>query len=106
MTRLTLACALTLTLAGCPKNVPDNVAGNDDERMDQYTAQLEELRTRSAQDMLCDDWCGMKGKACGISSSVCDLAGKKAERNDFQSKCVAAQEECARFTDSCSSCKK
>jgi hypothetical protein len=106
MTRLALACVFGLCLAGCPKNVPENVAGSEDEQMDRYSAQLEELRTRSAQDMKCDDWCGMKDKACGTSKSVCDIAGKKPDRADFQSKCVASQEDCARFTDSCSSCKK
>ena len=106
MIRPAAAFSLVLALAACPKNVPDNVAGTEDERMDQYAAQLEELRTRSAQDMKCDDWCGMKGKACGISKSVCDIAGAKTERTDFQSKCVSAQEECARFSDSCASCQK
>jgi hypothetical protein len=106
MTRLALACVVGLCLSGCPKNVPENVAGSEDEQMDRYSAQLEELRTRSAQDMKCDDWCGMKDKACGTSKSVCDIAAKKPDRADFQSKCVASQEDCARFTDSCSSCKK
>src|SRR4051812_30649253 len=106
MTRFGFALLTAAALSACPKNVPDNVAGTEDERMDQYGAQLEEMRTRSAQDMKCDDWCGMKGKVCGISSSVCDITAKKSERADFQSKCVAAQEDCAKFTDSCSSCKK
>lgn len=105
MTRLALACAAVLSLAACPKNVPENVSGSDDEQMDRYSAQLEELRARSAQDMKCDDWCGLKDKACSTSKGVCDLAAK-GSRNDFQTKCVGAQEDCARFTDSCSSCKK
>jgi hypothetical protein len=105
MTRFFVACLAALTLAACPKNI-ENVSGTDDERMDQYGAQLEEMRTRSAQDMKCDDWCGMKGKVCDTSTKVCDIAGKKADRADFQSKCVASQEDCARFSDSCSSCKK
>ncbi|MBL8957977.1 MAG: hypothetical protein JNK82_44800 [Myxococcaceae bacterium] len=73
--------------------------------MDQYSAKLEELRARASQDMKCDDWCSMKSDACGTSGKVCDIASKKAERNDFQTKCVTSQEDCARFTDSCSSCK-
>jgi hypothetical protein len=105
MTRLALAFAALLVFAACPKNV-ENVSGSEDEQMDQYSAQLEELRARAAQDMKCDDWCGMQGKVCGTSSKVCDLSNKKSERADFQSKCVAAQEDCARFKDSCSSCKK
>ena len=106
MNRFLFSCAVVLALAGCPKNVDSNVSGSDDERMDQYSAQLEELRTRSAQDMQCDDWCGMKGKVCDISARVCDISGKKSDRADFQSRCVTAQEDCARFSDSCSSCKK
>jgi hypothetical protein len=105
MLRLALACAAVLALSGCPKNVPENVAGTEDEQMDRYSAQLEEIRTRSAQDMKCDDWCRDKGRVCDISKSVCDVASKRSDRNDFQSKCVAAQEDCARFNDSCSSCK-
>lgn len=105
MNRSLLACLAALVLAACPKNV-ENVSGNDDERMDQFGAQLEEMRTRSAQDMKCDDWCGMKSKVCDISSKTCDIAGKKVDRADFQSKCVASQEDCAHFTDSCSSCQK
>lgn len=106
MSRLLCAFAAVFVLAACPKNVPENVAGSEDEQMDTYGSQLEELRARSAQDMKCEDWCGMQGKVCNISSKVCDIANKKSERADFQSKCVAAQEDCARFTDSCSSCKK
>ena len=106
MSRLALAFAAVFVFAACPKNVPDNVAGTEDEQMDRYGAELEEARTRSAQDMKCDDWCGMQGKVCSTSQKVCDIANRKAERNDFQSKCVAAQEDCARFSDSCSSCKK
>src|SRR5258708_4688808 len=106
MIRLLVACAAVMTLAGCPKNVPDNVSGTDEERMDQYSAQLEETRSRSGQDMTCDDWCSLKGKVCKTSSSVCEIAGKKTDRADFQTKCVSSQEECARFTDSCGSCKK
>ena len=106
MNRLIVACATVLCLAGCPKNVPENVAGSEDEQMDRYSAQLEEQRTRSAQDMKCDDWCGEKDKVCKISRSVCDIAAKKSERNDFQSKCIAAQEDCAKYTDNCSTCRK
>src|SRR5262245_10442812 len=106
MTRLALVCAAVVTLAGCPKNVPETVSGTDEERMDQYSARLEEHRTRSAQEMTCDDWCSMKGKVCDLSTSACEISVKNAERTDFQSKCVTAQEECARFTDSCGSCKK
>jgi hypothetical protein len=105
MNRILLALFSLLALAACPKNV-ETVSGSEDEQMDRYGAQLEEARTRSAQDMKCDDWCGMQGKVCDTSARVCDIAGKKPDRADFQSKCVAAQEDCARFSDSCSSCKK
>ncbi len=105
MNRLLRVCALAVLFAACPKNV-ENVSGSDDERMDQYSAQLEEMRARASQDMKCDDWCGMQGKVCDTSKKVCDIAGTKSDRADFQAKCVASQEDCARFTDSCSSCKK
>jgi hypothetical protein len=106
MNRLPFACVIVLCLAGCPKNVPENVAGTDDEQMDRYSAQLEEQRTRSAQDMKCDDWCNEKPNVCRISKAVCDISARKGDRADFQSKCVAAQEDCAKYSDNCSGCRK
>lgn len=102
---LTVVAALGLLLAGCPKNVSSTtVSGTDDERMDGYAAQLEELKTRT--DLQCSDYCSLKSKACKLSTDVCELAGKASDRADFQKKCVTAQEECARFNESCSTCPK
>lgn len=108
MTRLALlglAVSFALaTLPGCPKQTTTTVAGTDDEKVDQLSAQLEELRTRT--DLSCTDFCSVKEKACGLSRQTCDIATKAPERNDFQQKCVTSQEDCARFGESCSSCKK
>lgn len=108
MNRLVLfACALLLSIAGltgCPKTTTTTVAGTDDEMIDQLSAQLEELRTRS--DLTCKDFCQVKDKACGLSKQTCDIAGKAPDRADFQKKCVTSQEDCAKFGESCSGCPK
>jgi outer membrane murein-binding lipoprotein Lpp len=96
--------ALSALLVGCPKHVPVTVAGTDDEKMDQYSAQLEELKSRT--DVQCSDYCSLKSKACSLSTNVCEISGRLADRADFQKKCVTAQEECARFNESCSTCPK
>jgi outer membrane murein-binding lipoprotein Lpp len=95
---------LSAVLLACPKNVPVTVAGTDDEKMDQYSAQLEELKTKT--DVQCSDYCTLKSKACSLSTNVCEISGRLADRADFQKKCVTAQEECARFNESCSTCPK
>jgi predicted heme/steroid binding protein len=93
--------ALLLALTACPKSTGGtNVAGTDDEQMDQFGAQLEELRTR--QGLECKDYCSLKGKVCDISKSACDIAGK---HDDFQKRCVQSQEDCAHFNEGCGSCK-
>ena len=105
MTRFALALASCLfLLAGCPKSVPDNVAGNDDEQMDKFGSQLEELRTR--QNVTCDDACVLKDKVCGISAKSCEIANKHSDRSDFQQRCAQSMEDCAKFNDGCSGCKK
>ncbi len=103
---LTLGFVLSLavSLVGCPKPTSTTVAGTDDEQMDQLSAQLEELRTRT--DLQCNDWCSLKSKVCTLSQQSCDLAGKAPDRADFQKRCVLSQEECARFNESCSTCSK
>lgn len=106
MTRLLPLFAAASLLLGCPKSTASNVSGNADEQMDGYSSQLEELRTRaSASDLKCADWCSLKDKVCGLRDRVCDLAGTQSGRDDFQKRCVTAQEDCARFNDSCSSCQ-
>ena len=102
MKRLFLVAAFALGLLACPKETPSNLAGTDDEQMDTFASQLEELRSR--QDLKCDDWCSLKEKACGLSKKSCDIAGKHTDRDDFQKRCVASQEDCARFIEGCASC--
>lgn len=103
---LALAAAVGLAL-GCPKRTPIGVAGSDDEQMDQYAAQLEELRTRAkAQEPKCDDWCSMAGRVCDLSKSVCEIAARHADRSDMQKRCGDSQEDCADFKDSCSNCRR
>ena len=104
MKRLFLLAAITLGLLACPKETPTNLAGTDDEQMDSLASQLEELRTR--QDLKCDEWCTLKEKACGLSKKSCDIAGKHTDREDFQKRCVASQEDCAKFIEGCASCGK
>lgn len=104
MSRVALpALALSLLLLGCPKNTPvTTLGGTDDEQMDAYAAQLEELHTRTNPQ--CSDWCSQKGKVCDMSKAVCEIAARHADRQDFQKKCVASQEECAHYNEACSSC--
>ncbi len=103
MLRLALGVALVVTLLGCPKNTPSStVAGTDEEKMDMLSAQLEELHTRA--DVKCPDWCTLKPRACDLSKQTCDIAGRLPDRAEFQKKCVAANEECARWSDGCASC--
>jgi hypothetical protein len=102
--RLTLVCAFSLFALACPKAVTTTVMGSDDEMMDQYSAQLEELRTRT--DLKCEETCSLKKKVCSISDNVCEIAGKSESRNDFQKRCVTSQEDCARFNENCSTCTK
>jgi hypothetical protein len=104
MKRLFLLAAITLGLLACPKETPSNLAGSEDEQMDSFASQLEELRSR--QDLKCDEWCSLKEKACGLSKKSCDIAGKNADREDFQKRCVASQEDCAKFIEGCASCGK
>lgn len=93
---------LSLCLFACPKNTGTTVLGTEDEQMDQFAAQLEEIRTRG--EVTCDDACKLKGKVCDISKAACAIAAKHADRDDFQKKCVTAQEECAQYSEKCSSC--
>ncbi len=97
---------LVFALAGCPKSTGGtgtNVAGSDDEQIDQYAAQLEELRTR--QGLQCNDFCSLKSKVCDISKASCDIASRHGDRDDMQKHCVQSQEDCAHFNEGCGSCK-
>ena len=104
MNRLFLLAAIALGLLACPKEAPTNLAGTADEQMDSLASQLEELRSRI--DLKCDDWCSLKEKACGLSKKSCDIAAKNTDRDDFQKRCVASQEDCAKFIEGCASCRK
>ncbi len=106
MNRLLFIACTAAALLGCPKRTTTNVSGTDDERMDQYSAQLEELRTRvQAREVSCSEWRELAGKICDIRANVCEIANRHVDRADMQQKCIAAQEDCARFNDSASSCK-
>jgi hypothetical protein len=105
MLRLLAALTLSLTLFACPKANPGPaLGGSDDEKMDSLAAQLEELNTRTATD--CSDTCSLKTKVCNLSETACEIAGKHADRAEYQKRCVTAQEECAKFNEACSTCKK
>lgn len=105
MTRLAVAAALSLVLLACPKAPPaTTLGGTDEENVDRLSSQLEEFHTKT--DLQCSDWCSLKSKVCDVSKSLCDVAGHHADRDDYQKKCIAGQEECARYNEDCSSCSK
>lgn len=106
MNRLFLASlAASLVLLACPKSTGGpNLGGSDDEKMDQLAAQLEEYGTKETAE--CGETCGLKGKVCKLSETACEIAGRNADRPEYQKRCVTAQEECARFNEACSTCKK
>ncbi len=105
MNRFVLAAAAALALFACPKPAPTtNLGGSDDEKMDTIASKLEEYRTRT--DLTCDDNCSLKVKVCDLSNTACDIAGKHSDRNEFQKRCIAAQEECAKFNEACSGCQQ
>ena len=106
MNRLVLASlAASMILLACPKSTGGpNLGGSDDEKMDMLASQLEEYHTRSNTD--CSETCQLKTKVCKLSDTTCEIAGRSADRAEYQKRCVGSQEECARFNEACSSCKK
>lgn len=106
MNRLVLvSLAASLFLLACPKNTGGpQLGGTDDEKMDQLSAQLEEYRTKTSSE--CSEQCDLKSKVCKLSDTVCEISGRNADRPEYQKKCVTSQEECARFNEQCSGCKK
>ncbi|MBX5481830.1 MAG: hypothetical protein IRZ16_08325 [Myxococcaceae bacterium] len=97
---LTLAVAV---LAACPRRAETSVAGTDEEQLDQYTARLEELRTRAqAETLSCDQNCSFATEACDLAKKICDIAARQSTAQD---RCVNANEDCARFNDACASCR-
>jgi hypothetical protein len=96
---------LCITLLGCPKAAPGmGVGANDNETLDTWAAQLEELKTRPTEK--CADWCGTKPRVCELAKSICELAGRHAGSDEFQKRCVAGNEDCARYNDGCTNCSK
>ena len=106
MNRLFLASlAAALVLLACPKSTGGpNLGGSDEEQMDSLAAQLEEYGTKTNSE--CGETCTLKSKVCKLSETACEIAGRNADRADYQKRCVTAQEECARFNEACSTCKK
>lgn len=104
MPRHHFALSLFLMLfVACPKRV-ENVSGAADESMDSYSAQFEELRGRVNSEMKCKDWCELKPRVCDLTNKTCSIAQQNQSRDDFQASCTTAQEDCARFSDSCANC--
>ena len=106
MNRLVLASlAASIILLACPKSTGGpNLGGSDEEKMDSIAAQLEEYGTKATTE--CGETCDLKTKICKLSETACEIAGRSADRADYQKRCVTAQEECARFNEACSTCKK
>jgi hypothetical protein len=105
LTRALTALAAALLLGtGCPKNAT-SPALSDDDRAEQLSAQLEELRARvQAEPPGCPAWKDLSKRTCGLSNEVCALSARRGERLDLQKRCTQAQEDCARFTDQASRC--
>lgn len=106
MNRFLLATvASSLLFFACPKSATGpNLGGTDDQKMDMIAAQLEELRTRTGTE--CSETCSLKTKVCNLSETACEIAGRNTDRSEYQQRCVTAQEECAKFNEACSACKK
>jgi hypothetical protein len=62
------AALLSLFLFACPKATTSTVTGSEDEQMDRYASQLEEIRTRG--EVACPDACPLKKKVCDISEAA------------------------------------
>jgi hypothetical protein len=100
-TKLLLLLAIALCTA-CPKHVDSTpVTGGDDEQLDQIASKLEELRARAAASEGLDP-CKQSSEACDLSRRACEISARQPDREDMQGRCVASQEDCARFTDLCS----
>ena len=94
----------TLLCMGCPKATGDTtLRGSEDEQMDAIGAQIEEYSSQPQTE--CSQKCTLRGKVCNLSKLACDIANRFGERADYQRRCVATQEECARYGEACSSCQ-
>ena len=102
---LLASLAASLFLMACPKAAPGpQLGGSEDEQMDAIAAQHEEYRTKTQSD--CRESCDIKQKICRLSDTACEIAGRYADRAEYQKRCVNTQEECARFNEACSACAK
>lgn len=103
---LALSALLTLAL-GCPKRATNGPSSSsDDELLETYAAQMEELRSRvQVKEPTCDEWRSLAGKACDMSRDICEIAGRHRDRADIQQRCVESQEDCARFNDGAAGCR-
>jgi hypothetical protein len=111
MTTLSSRAALTavafaaVLLWGCAPKSTRHVSGTDEEQMEQHTSQLEELKSRPLPEAgQCKRRCSHAKDVCGVSASICEIAGRHTDRSDLQARCVGSQEDCARFNDGCASC--
>jgi hypothetical protein len=109
---LLVVLPLTVLMAtlgtGCPKRAETASPGpeGDDARVDHYAARLEELRARvQAQEPSCSEWRSLARDVCDLSQRTCEISGRHPDRPDLESRCIAAQEECARFNDSAAACR-
>ena len=94
-----------MLLLACPKSAPGpNLGGSDHERMDSLASQFEEYGSKSVTD--CSETCNLKPKICQLSEQVCEIPARNTDRPEYQKRCIGAQEECARFNEACSACKK
>ncbi|MFL5344342.1 MAG: hypothetical protein ACJ8AT_06095 [Hyalangium sp.] len=96
---------LALVLAGCPKQV-DRVAGSEDSRIDDTTAQLEELRLKTESESLsCLDRCAAARQTCELTEELCKLVESQPDRTDLPPRCVQAREQCAQANAGCTRCR-
>ena len=101
-----LALLMAVPLFGCPRNVPETVAGSDDDMLDHYGAKHEELRARSrAPELDCEDRCKIALEGCELGRRICEVASRNENRVDMQRRCTEAQEECSSFNDGCARCR-
>jgi hypothetical protein len=102
---LALIASMALAL-GCPKRQPGGVTSSDDDLLDGYSAQMEELRSRlKMQEPSCEEWRSLAKSGCAVSRQVCEIATRNRDRGDMQQRCIDSQEDCARFNDGASACR-
>lgn len=92
--------------SSCTRNLAPVNAGTDEDQAERIQSQLEEIRARvQAEPPACPAWCDLQKKTCELSSQVCAISGRHPDRLDYQKRCIASQEDCARFNDNCSRCR-